>query len=127
MNGVAPKTTYISERAFFLASSSAFFHRVTSTGPTIQFKNGVLSYTERFWTTSDNDVADALFGAVSTLNSEGFSVCTVTADTQVSPSINSQRVWIACGEKSALVVKRSFGGHSYNSVYEQLGKYRTIE
>jgi hypothetical protein len=96
-------------------------------GPSIQFHNGVLSYAERFWTTADNDVADALFGVVTTLNDEGFSNCTVTADTHTSPDINAQRVWIACGEKSVLIIKRLIGGHSYNSVYEQLGKRRSVD
>jgi hypothetical protein len=93
-------------------------------GPTLQFTNGVLSFADRYWTTYDNDVAEALFGAVSSLNSEGLLNCVVTADTAASPSLTAQRVWIKCGEKSILLVRRSFGGKSYNSVYERLGNMK---
>lgn len=95
-------------------------------GPTLQFTDGVLSYADCEWTTGDNDVAKALFGAVSTLNNEGFSACTVTADTRSSPDISAQRVWIMCGEKSVSIVRRSFFGQSNGSVYEQLGRKREL-
>jgi hypothetical protein len=97
-------------------------------GPTLQFTNGVLSYAERFWTVTDDDVVEQLFGVVSSLNGEGFSECTVTADTNDSPDIRAKRVWISCGEKSVLVVQRTVvGGHSHDAVYERLGKMRDVE
>ena len=34
-------------------------------GPALQFTNGLLSYAERFWTVSDNDTVEQLFGVVS--------------------------------------------------------------
>jgi hypothetical protein len=95
-------------------------------GPTLQFTHGLLSYADRNWVTYDNDIVEALFGAVRTLNDEGFSVCTVTADDAVSPDLTSHRVWIDCGEKTVLVIRRSFGGKSYNSVDERLGHMRDI-
>ena len=95
--------------------------KLENIGPSLQFKNGRLNYADRYWVTYDNDIAEALFGAVNSLNNEGFSACTVTADTRPSPDQTAQRVWIACGEKTVLLVRRSFGGKSYNSVYELLG------
>jgi len=95
-------------------------------GDTLQFTGGVLSYAEREWTTGVNDVAEALFGAVSALNDEGFSACSVTADTHSSPDISAQRVWIMCGEKTVAVIRRSIGGKSFTSVEEELGKWRDI-
>jgi hypothetical protein len=97
-------------------------------GPTLQFTNGVLSYAERFWTASDDDTVEQLFGVVSSLNREGFSQCSVTADTNDSPDIRAKRVWIMCGEKSVLVVRRTIvGGHSHDAVYERLGRMRDTE
>ena len=93
-------------------------------GPTLQFTNGVLSYAEREWTTSENDVGEALFGVISYLNTQGFSSCIVTADTKPSPDLTAQRVWISCGVKTVLLIRYSIGGHSYNSVEEQLGSMR---
>jgi hypothetical protein len=97
-------------------------------GPTLEFTKGALSYAERFWTVSDTDTVEQLFGAVSSLNNEGFSQCSVTADTNNSPDIRAQRVWIMCGEKSVLVVRRTIvGGHSYDAVYERLGRMRDTD
>jgi hypothetical protein len=93
-------------------------------GPSLQFTNGRLSYADRYWVTYDNDIAEALFGAVNSLNQEGFSSCTVTADSKFDPGTTTQRVWILCGEKSILMIRRSLGGKSYNSVYERLGSMR---
>jgi hypothetical protein len=93
-------------------------------GPTLQFTDGRLSYADRYWTTYDNDIAEALFGAVNSLNQEGFSACTVTADTKTEPDTTAHRVWIRCGEKSILLVRDSIGEKSHNMVYEQLGAMR---
>jgi len=95
-------------------------------GPTLQFTNGFLSYADRNWVTYDNDIVEAMFGAVKTLNDEGFSTCIVTADDSVSPNLTAHRVWIDCGVKTVLVIRRSFGGKSYNSVDERLGRMRDI-
>jgi len=97
-------------------------------GPTLQFTNGVLSFAERYWTVSANDTVEDLFGAVSSLNSDGFSQCNVTADTNDSPDIKAKRVWIMCGEKSVLVIRRTIvGGHSHDAVYERLGRMKDSE
>jgi hypothetical protein len=90
-------------------------------GPSLQFTNGRLSYADRYWITYDNDIAEALFGAVNSLNQEGFSACSVTAHTKTEPATMLHQVSIECGEKSILLVRSSFGGKSYNTVYEQLG------
>ena len=114
---VGQEITKISDNEWVLGSL-----QTGQLGPTLQFTHGLLSYVGREWTTGDNDVAEALFGAMSTLNDEGFSACTVTTDTKNSPSISAQRVWILCGAKSVLVVRRSFGGKSFGSVFERLGE-----
>ena len=86
----------------------------------------VLSYAEREWSTSTNDVPGALFGAMTSLNKEGFSDCHVTADLYTAPDTKAQRVWIHCGEKSVLLITRFVGDHGYTSVLEQLGAMRSI-
>jgi hypothetical protein len=90
-------------------------------GPSLQFTNGRLNYADRYWVSYDNDIVEAMFGAVNSLNQEGFSACTVTAITKTLPDSTGHNVWIICGEKSILISRRSFGGKSYNSVHEQLG------
>ena len=90
-------------------------------GPLVQFHNGVLTYADRIWTVGDDDVTQALFGAVSAFNDEGLSLCKVAADTSPVPGMNAQRVWIKCGEKSILLIRRFIGGHSFDEVDEQLG------
>jgi hypothetical protein len=90
-------------------------------GPTLQFSNGQLTFADRYWTTSDNDIGEAFFGAATTLNQEGFSACTLESGTKVSPDMTAHNVWINCGEKSILVTRHLMGGKSYNMVYEQLG------
>jgi hypothetical protein len=91
-------------------------------GPSLQFTDGRLNFADRYWVTHDNDITEALFGAVNSLNQQGFSACTVTAGTNTSPEMTAQNVWISCGEKSILVTRHSHAdGKSYNMVYEQLG------
>lgn len=90
-------------------------------GPTLQFTNGQLNFADRYWPSQDNDIAESLFGAVNILNSEGFSSCNVTSYTKTTPDATSQGVWIECGQKSVLLQRLTFGGKSYNTVYEQLG------
>ncbi len=94
--------------------------------PEVQFTRGLLSYADREWTTAQNDTAEALFGVVSSLNDEGYSKCTVTADTHADTDmgVSWQRVWIFCGEKTVVVARQSSGGKSFSSVSEQLGHMR---
>jgi len=94
--------------------------------PELQFTRGLLSYADRQWTTAQNDTAEALFGLVSSLSDEGFSKCTIAADTHAETDIGlgSQRVWIVCGEKTVLVARQSIGGKSFSSVSERLGHMR---
>lgn len=92
--------------------------------PTLQFTNGFLSYADRGWGTYDNDIGEALFGVVSSLNAEGYSHCTVTADTKSDPLMSVKRTWILCGEKSILVMKSLIDGKSFNSVEERLGEMK---
>ena len=91
-------------------------------GPTLQFTNGRLTHAERNWGTYDNDIVEALFGVVHSLNEEGFVTCVVTANTKAGPDAASRGVWIVCGEKSILVMRLTFGCKSYNTVDEHLGK-----
>jgi hypothetical protein len=87
----------------------------------LAFTNGRLSYASRNWPTYDNDIAEALFGAVNSLNQDAHSACTVIADVKTDPDMTVHRVWIACGEKSILVARAVINGKSYNTVDEQLG------
>ncbi len=91
-------------------------------GPSLQFTDGHLNFADRYWVTYDNDIVEALFGAVNSLNQEGFSACAVTAGTKASPDLTAQNIWITCGEKSVLVTRQTIGGKSHNMVYEQLGE-----
>jgi len=95
-------------------------------GPFLQFTNGRLSFASRNWATYDNDIAEALFGAVTSLNQQGFSACTVTTDIKADPTMTLHRIWITCGEKTLLVARASFSdsGKSYNTVDEHLGTAR---
>jgi hypothetical protein len=95
-------------------------------GPLLRFRNGRLTFASRDWPTYDNDIGEALFGAVTALNQEGFSACTVTADIKADPTATLHRVLIACGEKSLLIVRANFSGSgkSYNTVDENLGTVR---
>lgn len=90
-------------------------------GPSLQFTDGHLNFADRYWVTYDNDIVEALFGAVNSLNQEGFSACAVTAGTKASPDVTAQNIWIMCGEKSVLITRHTIGGKSHNMVYEQLG------
>jgi hypothetical protein len=95
--------------------------------PELQFTHGLLTYADRMWTTPENDIAEALFGVVTSLNDEGISKCTITTDTRANTdiSLNSQRVWITCGEKSILVTRQTISGKSFNSVSERLGHMKS--
>ncbi len=91
----------------------------------VQFKNGRLTFADRSWGTKNGDVAEELFGAVNSINSEGYSQCHVFADTRSFPEMTTQRVWMQCGNKSLLVLRTSYiNGHTYNEVSEQLGTMR---
>ena len=90
-------------------------------GPVMQFTDGRLNFVSRNWGTTDNDIAEALFGVITSLNSEGFSLCKVSADVKADPSSSAHRVWIACGEKTVLVHRMTISGKTYNTVDEQLG------
>jgi hypothetical protein len=97
-------------------------------GATIQFKNERVSFADRQWvsvpaggTSQGNTPVDALFGLVNSLNMEGYTACAVSADTISSPSLTTQRVWLHCGNKSALILKNRIGDKLFEDVYEQLG------
>jgi hypothetical protein len=79
-------------------------------GPSLQFTNGHLTFVSRNWVTYDNDIMEALFGAVTSLNDEGFSACKVTADTKTDPTMTLHRVWIECGEKTILIIRSTLSG-----------------
>lgn len=95
--------------------------------PTMQFTRGLLTFAERRWTTPNDDTAEALYGLITHLNDEGFAKCTVRTDTHTNTDVDVvwQRVWIDCGEKTALLARETVsGGKSFSSVSEQLGRFR---
>jgi len=93
----------------------------------LQFTNGLLSYAERHWTDSSSEntergIAGDLFYAVQSLNqNDRKSQCTITTGMDDSPSLTKKWVKINCGQKNIIVFKRTFGGHTYDSVEEQIG------
>jgi hypothetical protein len=89
----------------------------------VRFKNGVLVFASRYWTTQDNDITGAIFGAVTSLNSEGISACIINADTVATPDMTAQRVWFICGEKTLLIVRDTMNGKVFNMLYERIGNY----
>jgi len=88
---------------------------------TIHFKNGKIDFASQSWIGSDRDVPRALFGAVSTLNKQGYSACVVSADTQASSSQTSEQTWITCGKKSILINRMQDSKNTYHQVFEELG------
>lgn len=96
-------------------------------GPLIQFTNGRLTFAERFWATSENDTGMALFGAVTSLNKDGFHTCEVTAGVATSPDFTGHNVRISCGEKSVVVMRDTIGSHTYTMVHEELGQQHKID
>jgi hypothetical protein len=93
----------------------------------VQFKNGRLSFADRSWGIKNGDTAEELFGAVNSINGEGYSQCNVFADTRSFPEMTTQRVWMKCGNKSIVVLRTSYtNGHTYNEVSEQLGTMREV-
>jgi hypothetical protein len=87
----------------------------------IEFKDGKVIYAAESWDRSDGDVTRALFGAVNTLNRQGFAACEIATDTQNTPSLTAERVWIVCGKKSILVQRMQDGKDTYQQVFEKLG------
>jgi hypothetical protein len=88
---------------------------------TVHFRNGKLCLIDRSWLNGQTDPIDAFYGAVSSLNREGYSSCTISADTRTSPDSSFNRVWLDCGQKSVLVIKGQIGGHPVVDVLERLG------
>jgi|SRR5215469_392424 len=119
----ARKITKLDEDDWFLGS----IDEGQSPGPTLQFTRGLLSYVDREWPTHNNDIAESLFGVVTSLNDEGFSRCVVTTDTQALPLVTKQQVWINCGEKGVVILRSHMGEKFYNSVYEMLGRKRSAK
>ncbi|MGC1902326.1 MAG: hypothetical protein WA715_00735 [Candidatus Acidiferrum sp.] len=94
--------------------------------PSLQFTDGRLSFADRTWSTTEDDIAESLFGVVNSFNAEGYSACKISADISSSPASMAQRVWIDCGEKTILVMvdQPSSSGKGYSWVSERLGKMR---
>lgn len=87
----------------------------------IEFKDGRVIYASESWIGSDGDVARALFGAVSSLTKQGYAACEIFSDTQTTPSLTAERVWIVCGKKSILVQRMQDSKNTYQQVFEKLG------
>ncbi len=90
------------------------------------------SYGMTSFKSGGDDQIDAIFGAVSSLNREGYTSFKVLAESKTIPvtdastgrtlaASNFERVWIACGAKAVLIVKANVGGHLNVDVSEQLG------
>jgi hypothetical protein len=96
----------------------------------LQFTHGILNFAERHWTdttseSADRGIAGDLFYAVQSLNrNDGLSQCTTLAGTEDDPSLTKKWVSIDCGQKRIIVFKRTFGGHTYDSVEEQIGSMK---
>jgi hypothetical protein len=91
---------------------------------TVQFTKGRLTFAQRYWTSTSNDIFDSLFGAVTTLNNQGFSSCHVTTGTNIQPEMSTRVIWIVCGAKSISITRDTINQKSYNLVHEELGDYR---
>jgi hypothetical protein len=91
---------------------------------TVQFTKGRLTFAERYWTSTSDDIFDSLFGAVTTLNNQGFFSCQVQAKTNIQPDTSVRVVWIKCGPKSITVTRNTIGEKSFNEVHERLGDFR---
>jgi hypothetical protein len=87
----------------------------------IEFKDGKVIYAAESWVGSDGDVARALFGAVNTVNRQGFAACEISSDTQTTPFQTAEHVWIVCGKTSILVQRLQAGKDTYQQVFERLG------
>ena len=88
----------------------------------IEFKDGKVIYASESWIGPDRDVAKALFGAVTSLNKQGYSTCQIFTDTEsTSSSLTAERVWINCGKKSILVQRMQDAKSTYQQVFERLG------
>jgi hypothetical protein len=87
----------------------------------IEFKDGRVVYAAESWIGSDGDVARALFGAVSSITKQGYAACELSSDTQTTPSLTAERVWIVCGKKSILVQRMQDSKNTYAQVFERLG------
>jgi hypothetical protein len=88
---------------------------------TLHFDDGKLSFADRTWHSKENDIVDALYGAVTYFNNEGHSLCAFSADTIPDPQNSYERVWIRCGDKSILIAKTTIQGKTFEEVGEQLG------
>ena len=102
---------------------------VQQNGSVIQFENGKLVFATRAWSNENNDIVDALFGAVSYFNNEGGKICSVFADNYPDSTLSNekvritgQRVRISCGDKSIVISKDTINGQTFSSVTEALGK-----
>jgi hypothetical protein len=89
----------------------------------VEFKDGRVIYASQSWMGADKDTARALFGVVSTLNRQGYAACELSADTQTTPNLTVERVWIVCGRKSILVqrLQGSKDNSTFQQVFERLG------
>lgn len=102
--------------------------RISRTDEFMHFAGGLLSFVERHWTneTTENtnrDIAGDLFYAVQSLNqNDRLSHCTITTGMDDSQSLTKKWVSINCGQKEIVVFKRTFSGHTYDSVEERLGE-----
>lgn len=98
-----------------------WFLKVGVSYSTLRFTDGKLTFADRSWRNGDADTFDALFGLVTSLNNEGYSACTVFADTRADPQLSARRVWIRCGKKAILVIEIKEGQKTHDEVTEQLG------
>ena len=103
---------------------------------TVQFKNNRLVYADRSWINEDtnvplsaDDIAEAIFKAVASLNRQGFSVCVISHDIpdagqkgytpegrEIDIPSRAERVWIDCGEKAVRILTLSNHDASSKSI-----------
>ena len=110
----------------------------------VRFKNNRLIYADKSWINEDtdrplnaDDVTEAIFKAVGSLNRQGFSICRVSYDVpdagqkgytrdgqETDIPSRAQRVWIDCGEKGVRILTVSNSASSkVIDVAEVLGAY----
>ena len=90
----------------------------------IQFTNGKLTYAEREWPSASNDLFESLYGAISTLNEQGFKGCVVTSYASNDPGLILKNIWVDCAGKSVSINRVTLRGNTYTFIQESLGDRR---
>ncbi len=91
---------------------------------TTQFRGDHLSYADVEWYSSETDL-DAFqtaMSAMSALAGKTSSPCTMSNQPLSSPSLQSARIFLSCGERPLLLVDMKMESKHYYSVLERIGE-----